>query len=76
MDKHDVLKKIGNECRELRLLLGLKQTCVAVDTNYSQDTISGFENGRNNNMFILLWYINYGLDLESILEEYEGAIHG
>lgn len=60
------LSLIGNKCKEYRLSLGILQSEVAKDTGYSIENISKFENGNNNNMKILLWYIGKGLKLEGV----------
>lgn len=39
----------------------MTQQQVADALNYSQENISSFENGRNSNNRIFLWYIKQGL---------------
>ena len=51
---------MGQTCKELRVELGITQQQVADETGYSYRNISSFENGRNNNACILLWYISHG----------------
>lgn len=63
------LSLIGKKCKDFRISLGLLQSDVAVDTGYSIENVSKFENGNNNNMRILLWYINRGLKLEGVENE-------
>lgn len=63
------MKVIGKMCRELRMNKGMLQREVAADTHYSKENISAFENGRNRNTDILMWYIRNGLDLEKLREE-------
>lgn len=64
---NDEMKRIGSRCRDYRLnVLGLKQSDVADEIGYSKESVSAFENGRNNNAVILMYYINHGLDLERI----------
>lgn len=65
------LKKIGAYCKTFREELGLYQFHVAIDTGYSKESVSSFENGRNNNATILLWYIRKGLDINKLIEELE-----
>lgn len=60
------LKALGGQCKRLRRTLDIKQTQVAIETGYSQKSISAFENGRTNNALILLWYINHGLNRDII----------
>jgi predicted transcriptional regulator len=68
MDKQVVLKKIGNECAKFRHQIKEPQSSVAKSTNYSVEVVSSFENGRNNNLFVFLWYVSNGLDLIPILD--------
>ena len=60
------IKALGVQCKRLRRTLDIKQTQVAIETGYSQKSISAFENGRTNNALILLWYINHGLNRDII----------
>ena len=55
---------IGKKCKDFRLSLGILQSQVAEDTGYSIENVSKFENGNNNNMKILLWYLQHGLRIE------------
>lgn len=55
------LKSIGKRCKEYRQKLGFYQSHVAKDTGYSKENVSSFENGRNDNVRIFLWYIEMGL---------------
>lgn len=59
---------IGDVCRDFRKELGYFQIDVARDTNYSLENVSAFENGRNDNSRILLWYIAHGLTFDMIRE--------
>ena len=54
-------KELGAICRAYRESLGLLQSDVAKDVNYSKENVSAFENGRNNNARILQWYLEHGL---------------
>ena len=54
-------KTIGKLCAEFRRSLHITQKTVAEELTYSVENISAFENGRNANMYILLWYIRKGL---------------
>ena len=60
------LKFIGNKCREFRKERGYYQINVANDVGYSIENVSAFENGRNDNSRILLWYIEHGLTFDMI----------
>lgn len=58
----DVSKKCGELCAIFRKEeLKMTQQQVADALNYSQENISSFENGRNSNNRIFLWYIKQGL---------------
>jgi transcriptional regulator with XRE-family HTH domain len=60
-------KLIGAICQLYRTdVLGKYQCDVSEDTGYAIETISSFENGRNNNATILLWYVLHGLDADFI----------
>lgn len=54
---------IGIECKKLRESLNITQKQVADELGYSVKTISAFENGRNNNINILMWYLKRGLEV-------------
>lgn len=60
------MKDVGAKCKAHREDLGLLQRHVAVDTGYSEENISSFETGRNDNARIMLWYVAHGLDREYI----------
>ena len=59
-------KIIGQLCKRHRRRLGLTQSDVAKQTGYTTANISSFETGRNNNMFILLWYVLNGLQTSEL----------
>lgn len=59
---------IGKMCRDKRVERGLRQQDVADATGYSVENISAFENGRNSNYMILMWYVEHGLDLGEFYE--------
>ena len=54
---------IGQKCANFRCLIGVSQQQVADDLGYTRTNISMFENGKNYNMTILLWYLKRGLEL-------------
>lgn len=56
------LKEIGQKCKEFRVKIGFTQRDIARDLCYTSENISAFENGRNDNAIILLWYIKNGMD--------------
>lgn len=55
------LQTIGRRCKRFRERKGLSQTYVADCANTTQENISRFENGHNNNAMILVTYIMLGL---------------
>ena len=62
------LRKIGKICQRFRREQGYNQTRVAADTGYTAENISAFENGRNDNGKILMWYVLHGMSAEYIRE--------
>ncbi len=54
---------IGKRCANFRRLIGYSQQQVADELGYTRTNISMFENGKNYNMNILLWYLKRGLEL-------------
>lgn len=61
------LYEIGQKCKKHRVINGYLQSDVARDTGYSSENVSSFENGRNDNARILLWYLEHGLSITQIL---------
>lgn len=57
------LVDLGKQCKDFRLEIGLLQSDVASDTGYSVENVSKFENGKNNNLKIFLWYVSKGITL-------------
>lgn len=64
----DVMKRIGNNCKLYRRGIGYTQNDVAEHTCYSLENISAFENGRNDNYRILLWYFIHGMTFEDMIK--------
>lgn len=67
-----MLKTIGANCKRWRVDHGYFQQDVADDTLYSVENVCGFENGRNDNLRIVLWYMLHGMTLEELLEGVRG----
>lgn len=61
------LKEIGKLCANYRRSLNVTQQQVADFLGYSAENISSFENGRNDNFEILLWYIYKGIDINLLI---------
>ena len=54
-------------CKEYRMnVLGMTQADIANELGYTRTNISEFENGRNRNFAIFLWYIGNGLPLADV----------
>lgn len=58
---------IGKTCQNFRRGKGLTQSEVAEDMGYTVENISAFENGRNDNLRIFLWYVDRGLNINDIM---------
>lgn len=67
------LKEISAACQAYRRREGVAQSRVAVDTGYSVESVSAFENGRVNNLMIYLWYALRGMDIEQELRRLRDA---
>lgn len=63
------LKIIGKKCKEFRMSLGYTQDYVGYSIGYSRETISMFENGKNDNLLIFLWYVSMGMDISNIITD-------
>lgn len=61
------IKKIGSICRSFRRSLKMTQADVAKATGYSAGNVGHFEQGRNDNLNIFLWYIMNGLDIDDLI---------
>lgn len=70
------LKIIGNECRRLRRTLNKKQKDIGTDLGYATVTISQFERGHNNNLYIFSWYLKHGLDTHRLNMRLRGYKYG
>lgn len=58
---------VGLRCRLYRLRQSMSQSDVAKETGYTQVNISRFECGTNDNMQILLWYLDHGMSKKELL---------
>lgn len=69
IDKKNIMFWVGLNCQEFRRTKTLyRQSDVAKDLRYSVENISAFENGRNDNARILMWYILHGMELNDLVE--------
>lgn len=55
---------VGNLCKRWRILNNIPVSAIAMDLDYSIQNIRKFESGENNNMTILLWYIEHGFKVD------------
>lgn len=62
------MKSVGRVCRDFRMGLGLPLTAVSAATGYSPQNVCHFEQGRNDNTTIFLWYIAHGLDIDIVIK--------
>lgn len=71
-------KVCGSLCRKYRQeVLKATQEDVAKDLEYTQENISAFENERNSNNIIFMWYVRNGiLDYYSFEELCGGVCNG
>lgn len=68
-ERRKLLKLAGILCRRIRLDIGMSVTEIARISGYSVGTISQFEHGENNNLYLYLLYRglekNYGEHTEN-----------
>lgn len=64
------LYKLGESCRFFRKKHGYRLVDVADDIGYSQENVSAFEHGRNDNLRIFLWYVFNGYPIEELRKSY------
>lgn len=70
------LKIIGSECQRLRRILNKKQKDIGNELGYATVTISQFERGNNNNLYIFSWYLRHGLDTHRLNCKLRGYLYG
>lgn len=64
---NDCLYEIARACERFRIeTLHKTQADVANETGYSRSNVSEFENGRNRNLALFVYYIEHGLPLSTI----------
>jgi hypothetical protein len=72
MDKKNAMFHVGLNCQTFRRnRTNYSQPMVAKELGFSVENISSFENSRNDNYYILLWYIQHGMTVEELLEGIE-----
>lgn len=68
IDKKNIMFWVGLNCQEYRRTkTSYTQVDVAKELGYSVENISAFENSRNDNMRILMWYILHGMELKDLV---------
>ena len=65
------LSAIGQACKRIRLRKCVKQIYVATASGMSPSTVVQFEKGCNNNMLLLVWYMENLASWEDIKNEME-----
>lgn len=72
MDKKNVMFHVGVNCQTFRRnKTDYSQSMVAEELGFSIENISSFENSRNDNYYILLWYLRKGMTIKELLEGLE-----
>lgn len=63
----EIIDGVIKLCKNYRMnILKMTQSDVAKELGYTRTNISEFENGRNRNFTIFLWYIKKGLPLTDV----------
>lgn len=61
------LDMIGKRCKHFRTVtLNMRQSDVAEEIGCSRENVAAFEQGRNNNLNMLLWYMSKGLTIDDL----------
>ena len=70
---HKICKTCGKLCGDYRRdILKMTQFDVAKEIGYSKENIAAFEQGRNDNNIIFMWYVKNGLLSQYSIEELLG----
>lgn len=62
--KKNLIRAIGNDCKQFRLSVGITQYDLADKFGVDQSNISRYENGLLNSIELLMMYINLGYQLK------------
>lgn len=63
----ELTEEIAAACKAYRVeTLKMTQDEVAAEIGYTRTNISEFENGRNRNLSIFMYYVSQGLPMESL----------
>lgn len=69
MDKKNVMFHVSLNCQNFRKSkTNYSQPMVAKELGFSVENISSFENSRNDNYYILLWYLSKGMTITELFE--------
>ena len=72
MNKKNVMFHVGLNCQTFRKSkTNYSQPMVAKELGFSVENISSFENSRNDNYYILLWYLRKGMSITELFEGLE-----
>ena len=70
--KKNIMFHVGLNCQTFRRnKTNYSQLMVAKELGFSVENISSFENSRNDNYYILLWYLRKGMSITELLEGLE-----
>jgi transcriptional regulator with XRE-family HTH domain len=61
---------IGTCCKKYRQKLGYTQQEVAFEIGTTRENVAKFEGGQNRNYSILLWYVNYDMNINKVVKQY------
>lgn len=63
----ELTKEIAAACKAYRVeTLKMTQDEIAAEIGYTRTNISEFENGRNRNLSIFMYYVSRGLPMETL----------
>lgn len=72
VNKKNVMFHVGLNCQTFRRnKTDYSQPMVAKELGFSVENISSFENSRNDNYYILIWYLQHGMTIKELLEGLE-----
>lgn len=57
----DTVKMVGEECRKNRIAAGIRLEELAYELGYTKENLNAFERGKNNSLYIYMFYKEKGL---------------
>lgn len=60
-----------SKLREWRIDMDIPVATISLCTGYTRANVYNFENGQNNNMDLLVWYLMNGFDIKRYFREVE-----